>query len=226
MLECYPRHRRGYRISHLRIYALFFAGLGGGAFFCFCQEHNWKVLLRWKHIAWDILLESFFRFICLDWCCLKAADMQQRTRRRGRKSPRTFFFDVLSKPGSTLEIDECISNPKKDFVNGRSWAKRKYIWNSKHGFYFKHPKPVRNGVMQGMHTLPPHSRCLLIFVCLGENSLWPFCDGQVTFSVVKWPPTMGEKSRLESPGTWVTRLGSDFKYFLFREIIQFDKHLS
>ena len=59
MLECYPRHRRGYRISHLRIYALFFAGLGGGPFSVSAKNIAEKFCSDGKHIVWD-MFESFF----------------------------------------------------------------------------------------------------------------------------------------------------------------------
>ena len=125
MLECYPRHRRGYRISHLRIYALFFAGLGGGPFSVsaknitekFCSDGNtlFRTFLNhffWVYLPWLVLFEG---------CGYAAANSATR-----KEKPQDLFFDVLSTPGSTLDIHECISNPKKDFVNGRSWAKRKY----------------------------------------------------------------------------------------------------
>ena len=63
MLESYPRHRRGYRISHLRIYALFFAGLGGGPFSVsaknitekFCSDGNTLFGTFLNHFFWVCL---------------------------------------------------------------------------------------------------------------------------------------------------------------------------
>ena len=106
-----------------------------GAFFCFCQENNWKVLLRWKtHCLghfWIIFSVYLPWLVLFEGCGYAAANSATR-----KEKPQDLFFYVLSEPGSTIDIHECISNPKKDFVNGRSWAKRKYIWNSKDGFYF------------------------------------------------------------------------------------------
>ena len=84
MLECYPRHRRGYRISHLRIYALFFAGLGGGSFSVsaknitekFCSDGNTLFGTFLNHFFWVYIFALIGVFWRLRICSSELGDAE------------------------------------------------------------------------------------------------------------------------------------------------------
>ena len=53
---------------------------------------------------------------------------------------------------------------------------------------------------QVMNQLQGYISNISITIYIPGNSLWPFWDGEVTLSRVKWPPTRGWKGHFESPG--------------------------